>query len=284
MTKILVGVDGTARGDKAVEWAARRAQRTSAQLTLITAVGLDSAKAFGADTEAVHDAVAGALGKIAEKISRECEGVQVDWLIHDDGILEALVDASEGYDMVVLGSHQNAKIGEMLGGTKGLRLSITASVPTVVVPETWDFDDQGNGIVVGVGPDDFDEGAISFGVKEAIATGESLELVSAWGLPAGLSRPAEAMGGGLGPVGDQFQRKIDAHVETIRGEHPELQVSGRTIEGPSPSKVLIAHGGKRRLLVMGTHARSAFGRAIFGSVTHDVLLSPNIPTVVVPKP
>ena len=26
------------------------------------------------------------------------------------------------------------------------------------------------------------------------------------------------------------------------------------------------------------------GRAIFGSVTHDVLLSPNIPTVVVPKP
>ena len=284
MTKILVGVDGTARGDRAVEWAARRAHRTSSQLTLITAVGLDSAKAFGADTDAVRDTVEAALKGLAEKIVQECEGVQVDWLIHDEGILEALADASEGYDMVVLGSHHNAKIGEMLGGTKGLRLSITASVPTVVVPESWSFDDQGRGIVVGVGPDDFDEGAISFGVREAIATGETLELVSAWGLPAGLSRPAEAMGGGLGPVGDQFQAKIDAHIERIKAEHPELEVSGRTIEGSSPSKVLIAHGGKRRLLVMGTHARSAFGCAIFGSVTHDVLLSPNIPTVVVPKP
>lgn len=284
MTKILVGVDGTVRGDKAVEWAARRAQRTSSQLTLITAVGLDAAKAFGADTEAVRDTVEEALKALARKITDECDGVKVEWLIHDEGILEALADAADGFDMVVLGSRHNARIGEMISGTKGLRLSITASVPTVVVPEVWDSGDQGSGIVVGVGPDDFDEGAISFAVKEALATGESLELVSAWGLPAGLSRPAEAMGGGLGPVGDQFQRKIDAHIESIKAEHPELEVSGRTIEGPSPSKVLIAHGGKRRLLVMGTHARSAFGRAIFGSVTHDVLLNPNIPTVVVPKP
>ena len=284
MSKILVGVDGTARGNRAVEWAARRALRTSSKLTLLTAVGLDSAKAFGANTDAIRETVEAALSSLRDKVVEQCKGLEVDWIIHDDGILEALVDASEGYDMVVLGSHQNAKIGEMLTGTKGLRLSISASVPTVVVPESWDYNDQGNGIVVGVGPDDFDEGAISFGVNEALATGQFLELVSAWGLPAGLSRPAEAMGGGLGPVGEQFQRKIDAHIDRIKAEHPDLEVSGRTIEGSSPSKVLIAHGGKRRLLVMGTHARSALGRAIFGSVTHDVLLNPNIPTVVVPKP
>lgn len=144
--------------------------------------------------------------------------------------------------------------------------------------------DQGNGIVVGVGPDDFDEGAISFGVSEALATKQKLELISAWGLPAGISRTAEVMGGGLEPVGDQFQRKLDEYVSAIKAKHPTLEISGKTIEGPSPSRVLIAHGGKRRLLVLGTHARSALGRAVFGSVTHDVLLSPNIPTVVVPKP
>lgn len=284
MARILVGVDGTERGVKAIEWAALRARRTSSQVTLLTAVALDSAKAFGAEVESIRETVENKLRDIAQKISEDFENIEVDWIVHDEGILEALADVSESYDMVVLGARQNAKISEMLGGTKGLKLSITASVPTVVIPETWDYKDQGSGIVVGIGPDDSDEGAIAFAVKEALALNQPLELVSAWGLPAGISRTAESLGGGLGPVGEQFQLKINAHIDSLKAAYPDLVVTGKTIEGSSPTKVLITYGAKRKLLVLGTHGRSALGRAVFGSVTHNVLLSPNVPTVVVPKP
>jgi nucleotide-binding universal stress UspA family protein len=36
--------------------------------------------------------------------------------------------------------------------------------------------------------------------------------------------------------------------------------------------------------VLGTHSRTVLGRALFGSVTHGVLLELDTPTVVVPQP
>ena len=170
-----------------------------------------------------------------------------------------------------------------MSGAKGLRVSVLADVPTVVVPCDWDSDAGAQGIVVGVGPDDSSSGAVAFGVREALKTGEPLELVSAWGLPAFLSKPAEAMGGGLGPVGDQFQARLDAIVAAVSQEHPGLSIVGKAVEGPSPSRTLVDYAARARLLVLGTHARSTIGRTVFGSVTHSVLLNLRVPTVIVPQ-
>lgn len=37
------------------------------------------------------------------------------------------------------------------------------------------------------------------------------------------------------------------------------------------------------MFVLGTHSRDALGRALFGSVTHGVLLNLSAPTAVVPQ-
>lgn len=66
-------------------------------------------------------------------------------------------------------------------------------IPTVVVPCDWDVTCAGkSGVVVGVGPDNVSDAAVAFGVGEAIDSAQPLELVSAWGIPAWMSRPAEA--------------------------------------------------------------------------------------------
>lgn len=283
MAKILVGIDGSVRGERALEWAARRAQRTVDELTLISVVDVSAASEAGATPQMVRSATEDALKAALERLAKSCPNVSATSVIVEGKIVESLVDAAARHDMVVLGSHHGATIGEAIGGAKGLRVSVSISAPTVVVPSDWDPDAQGEGVVVGVGPDKVSERAIDFGVQEALATGQELDLVSAWGLPPVLTRPAEVLGGGLGPVGEQFQRDLDRRVAQLREQHPELMVSGHAAEGPSPAQVLVRYSMAHRMLVMGTHSRTALGRALFGSVTHGALLNLNVPTVVVPQ-
>lgn len=283
MNSIVVGIDGTDRGARALEWAARTAEREDAELTLLAIIDESAAITYGADEETARKAVEEMLASEQARAKELHPGLKSKIAVTSGKIVECLVDAANEHDMVVLGSHHGASVGETIGGAKGLRVSISTKVPTVVIPSDWNPDAERTGITVGVGPDDVSEDAIAFGVRAALLLGEPLRLVSAWGLPPMLSRSAEALGGGLQPVGEQFQRSLDARVEKLREEHPELQVTGDAIEGPAPSRVLVDCSRECRTLILGTHSRSTLGRAVFGSVTHSVLLNLHAPTVVVPQ-
>ena len=185
--------------------------------------------------------------------------------------------------MIVMGSHHGASVAERVWGAKGLRVSVSASVPTVVVPADWDPYNEAKGIVVGVGPqDEVSDKAVDLGVHLAKVLEEPLELISSWGIPTLLSRSAEFMGGGLAPVGESFQRNLDARVAAIRAAEPALDVEGYSIEAPSPTEALMQRSKDCRVLLLGTHARSAVSRALFGSTTCGVLAHLQVPTAVVP--
>lgn len=227
LESILVGIDGSERGKKALKWAARLANREGAHLTLL-----------------------------------------------------AVIDPASNE---LVGSHHGASVAERVWGAKGLRVSVSASVPTVVVPADWDPYNEAKGIVVGVGPqDEVSDKAVELGVHLAKVLEEPLELISSWGIPTLLSRSAEFMGGGLAPVGESFQRNLDARVAAIRAAEPALEVEGHSIEAPSPTQALMQRSKDCRVLLLGTHARSAVSRALFGSTTCGVLAHLQVPTAVVP--
>ena len=138
-------------------------------------------------------------------------------------------------------------------------------------------------IVVGVGPDESSLNAIRFAVREAVTDGEQLDLVSGWGLPAILTKPAEAMGGGLDPVGEQYQRNLEQLAAELKADNEELDVVAHAVEGSSPTHAILNYAKDSKLLVLGTHSRSTLGRTLFGSVTHSVLLNLCVPTVIVPQ-
>ena len=144
-------------------------------------------------------------------------------------------------------------------------------------------DYDGEGVVVGIDPDGSTNQALDFAIAEAIATEQPLRLITGWGLPAWISKPAEAMGGGLGPVGEQYQARLDSLAAVLREEHEGLDVRGHAVEGSSPTRVLQGYAKTRGVLVLGTRSRAALGRALFGSVTHSTLLNLTIPTVIVPQ-
>lgn len=284
MFSILVGIDGSARGERALAWAARYAGGIEgAGLMLVCAVDPAAARASGMSAEQLAVLCEDDLARLKARMGEEYPDLPVETSVAQGHVVDVLVDAAARCNMVVVGSHNGASLGEAVGGATGLRVSVSVNVPTVVVPADWEAAREGTGIVCGVGPDQVSVGAVAFAVREALKLGEGLELVSAWGLPAVLSKPAAAMGGGLAPVGIQFQRELDERARLLRGANPGLEVQGRSVEGPAPAKTLIDESRGKRMLVLGTHSRAALGRALFGSVTHGVLLNLAVPTVVVPQ-
>lgn len=270
LESILVGIDGSERGKKALKWAARLANREGAHLTLLAVIDPASNELVGSDHRVLREAVENVLGEAQEFVRGDYPELAMDASYVSGDIVEALVGAAESHDMIVMGSHHGASVAERVWGAKGLRVSVSASVPTVVVPADWDPYNEAKGIVVGVGPqDEVSDKAVELGVYLAKVLEEPLELISSWGI-------------GLAPVGESFQRNLDARVAAIRAAEPALEVEGHSIEAPSPTQALMQRSKDCRVLLLGTHARSAVSRALFGSTTCGVLAHLQVPTAVVP--
>lgn len=282
MKSILVGVDGSIRGEHALAWAAKCADREDASLTLLAIIEPSVERQMGLAEKTMTGAANAALISAEQTVYERYPHLQIETQVVRGEVVESLIDAAESFDLIVVGSHHGKTIGETIGGAKGLRVSVSTTTPTVVVPADYDPEYEGNGIMVGVGPDEVSVNAIRFGAERAFEFDKPLKLVSAWGLPAFLSRSSEALGGGLGPVGDRFQRTLDEAVAQLKEMYPDMDIKGEAIEGSSPTRVLLEECKDCDLLVLGTHSRNALGRALFGSITHSVLLNLTVPTVIVP--
>ena len=151
LESILVGIDGSERGKKALKWAARLANREGAHLTLLAVIDPASNELVGSDHRVLREAVENVLGEAQDFVRGDYPELAMDASYVSGDIVEALVGAAESHDMIVMGSHHGASVAERVWGAKGLRVSVSASVPTVVVPADWDPYNEAKGIVVGVG-------------------------------------------------------------------------------------------------------------------------------------
>ena len=89
-------------------------------------------------------------------------------------------------------------------------------------------------------------------------------MITGWGLPAWISKPAEAMGGGLGPVGEQYQARLDSLAAVLREEYEGLNVVGHAVERPVSTRVLAGICENPRRACLGA-SRAALGRALVGN-------------------
>ena len=283
MEMLLVGIDGSPRGEQALKWATLQASRRGARLTLVTAIDNRVAAAAGITDDQAKTAAADVLEASRREVVEAYPALGVETRVVFGEMLHVVVEAATDHDLVVLGSHHGKSIGESISGAKGLRVALSTTTPTAVIPVDWSADAEGSGIAVGVAIDDSSDAAIEFACREALQAEERLELISTWGLPAFLSKPAKAMGGELVDVGAQFCQKLDGLVDALREKHPGLDVSRSVIEAPSPTRAILEASRDYEMLVLGAHDSTALGRTLFGSVTHSVLMNLEIPTIVVSR-
>lgn len=128
---IVVGVDGSPCSLEALRWAARQAQLTQATLCPVTAWSLPeiysyTPRDFDGETHATLDAaIREALGP-APAVPVAAEVVQA----HP---AEALVDASRGAQLLVVGSRGHGAFGGMLLGSVSQHCVSHAHCPVVVI-------------------------------------------------------------------------------------------------------------------------------------------------------
>jgi len=268
MEKIVIGVSDVA-SMKAVEWVIERARTQLLEVTLVAAYDW---------TGSPFSEVAGLLKTVRSRIGDATPRTVVHLVESEDDPDQALAEATLHADLLVIGSHQRSQFQERFG-VRSLRLARQENCATVIVPEQWT--PQHSGTVV-VGLDEASSAsALEFAVVEAEKSGARLEVVHAWTAPLPAFDPLVWIVDTEGELRTAHRARLDAVLDRLQSEHPELRVSGY-LEECLPVTALRDRGTTADLIVIGSHREGPIVRAILGSTARDVLHNASVPLCIVP--
>jgi nucleotide-binding universal stress UspA family protein len=297
--RIVVGVDGSESGARALRWAVAEAARRGWSLDAVHAWRepfLTASPFVVADAEAdalveaarmaLDDAIA------AANIDEGATGVDVGRVLARGGAAAALLDASEGADLLVVGSRGRGGFARVLLGSVSHQVVHHAACAVVVVPAPRDGEDRGGGPA---GPP---AGPVVVGIDGSAASAAALR----WAL----ARPA-APGGPAEPVRavlawsylDQHDHGFDPSygeadallvLERVVGEARaavapppggvERPVQTEVVNG-LPAEVLLDASDGASLIVVGARGTGGFEDLLLGSVGTHLVHHAAVPVVVV---
>jgi nucleotide-binding universal stress UspA family protein len=268
----IVGWDRSPAARDAFEWAIAREVPRNGTVVLFWVVGdiatsrhdLEAARVLAGE-DAAHAMAA------APEVTVRAEVVLGD-------PYDRLRGRSDPASLIVVGAHDRRSQRFRLGGSLGLRLAASAPGPVGIIPPT---NGAREGIVVGVDGSEASVNAARFAAREAELRGEMLTVIHGWLEP---NIWLEAF-----PLDPQFlvqlqeahEQVLDKCLAIISAEFPTLRVSGRTVRGHIARSLA---EGSPALVVVGSQGRRLVGRALLGSVSHEVLLNLDAPVVVVHNP
>jgi nucleotide-binding universal stress UspA family protein len=283
-------VDGSDEATAAVRWAARRAVATGGGLSLLHAYSMPvaaPAAAFGTvASPRVYDLYAQAgqavLEAAAAAARAESATIEVTTELVLGGAAQALIGASAGADLVVVGSRGHGGFAGLLLGSVGVQVSAHAACPTAVV--RGHDRPAGGGIVVGVDGSDPANAALRFAFAEAARRGVAVMAVHAWSIPqpTGVGEAfaaAWAEEHDLVPYEEAARRLLADALAPWRAAYPQVEVSAR-LAPAGPSEALVAAGEGASMVVVGSRGHGGFAGLLLGSTSQSVLHHAPCPVVV----
>ncbi|WP_442542548.1 universal stress protein [Arthrobacter sp. KN11-1C] len=258
--KILVGVDGSAVGSAAADWAAERARDLGLGLNLVHAV--PEPWAFPAKT--LHeDATAQAKDLLkgeAARVTARFPSLEVVTTLSSGEPAETMRKLSADAEMVVVGTDRRpGNHGEGFGSVS-FQIAVISHCAVAIVPAPSTL--ESFGVVVGVDGSRDSEIAVECAAGEAQRMRQELVIVHA--------------GSGPGPAGDTI---LSASVEGLDARHSDLAVREILDRERQPVEALLDASAHARLLVLGCKGRGG-ARVLVGSVAQHVLLNVRCPTLI----
>jgi len=272
---IVVGVDGSANSDAAVDWAITEASGRRLPLHLFSA-GIRQIPGGDAiyndselDAAVTRRALAAADERLAAASVRAREH-SPDLDITTESVVDraagGLVDLSSRADTIVLGRSGHGRMVGALLGSVALQVVTHAHCPVVVVHESNGDPSKARGVVVGVDGSAVSELALGYAFEQASWRGAHLDVVHAWWttVPSGLTQGVRA---------DQVTRHQLTLSEALVGwseKFPDVEVRESLPMGPIVL-TLTAAAENAELLVVGSRGRGGFRSLLLGSVSQGVL-------------
>jgi nucleotide-binding universal stress UspA family protein len=278
--RIVVGLDGSERGRAALVWAGDRAHRLGAELEVIHAWQPPDIGGFGLAPETLALVEAEAHETLDNEVRSVPEQVHVSARVVAGSASGALLDASEGADMLVVGDRSHEGITGFLVGSTTDQCLHHAHVPIAVVrPEARAGDPPK--IVVGVDGSDVAARALRWALDEARAIDARVTVVHAWDfvLAGGLPAPT------VGWIPADLDKASEALVDAVLAEadlHGLVAPVERVSQCGSAAAVLMKAATDADMIVVGRRGTGGFRALLLGSVSTQVARQAATTVVVVP--
>ncbi|KOG28923.1 universal stress protein [Streptomyces resistomycificus] len=295
---ITVGLDGSQESMAATEWAAREAKLRGLPLKIVhvwepVPEPMAQAPLLGAETQ--QHWTERIPREAAEGVRLRHPGVEVRTEQVSGHPGNALAEAAESAELLVLGSRGFGGIGGFMVGSVSLSTVAHADRPVVLVrarevaADEHELDPAGvpsaaapfRPVVLGLDVEHPDETLIEFAFDAAKRRATSLRVVHGWNLP-----PYYAYGTPANPALHEAlaSRESEAVAEVLRPwrqKFPDVEVVEVSRYG-SPAVHVVDASHDASLVVVGRRIRrNPFGAHI-GHVTHAVLHHSTVPVAVVP--
>lgn len=139
MARIIVGVDGSANGERALRWAVEEARLRGAELELVVAIppaGLFDAVTAARSREDLEADATSLLERVLDEVvlpAVDTSEVTVHRTVHTGAAAEVLVEVADGADLLVVGARGRGGFTGLLVGSAAQQVVAHAPCPVVVV-------------------------------------------------------------------------------------------------------------------------------------------------------
>lgn len=278
--RIVVGVDGSENGERALAWAARHARRRGARLQVVLGWQAPAGAVTPMGMAYVPPPLDAIRADAEARMSRALESCDLAEIDHEATIAERdaaslLCATAEDADLLVVGSRGLGGFKGLLLGSVSARCANEAPCPVAIVPADWD--DPGRDIhgVVSIGVDGSANADAAVRWADTWAPDDALlRLVCAWTVAAPYDRVVPEM--------DEVRMRELAEqtaerAATLVVSHDRVADAVRL-----DARLALAHEAARAdVVVVGARGHRGLSRVLLGSVASSVVHHVQVPTVVV---
>ncbi|NNG19366.1 universal stress protein [Naumannella sp. ID2617S] len=256
--RIVVGVDGSEDGDRAIDYGVRAALSSGVDLLLAHAV--DDAVLAGAWGVVYDPGLLQDAGQEAAEAARQhaiAMGIAED-RVHSEIFMgnpaAVLTRLSEHAQLIVVGRRAMSGLERLFVGSTSVGVAASAHCPVIMVSAASHKPRTGDLGVVGVGVDAEDRctDALQFAYAEAARRGARLEVVHAFELPTGFFADRQDVGARRESALAAATQGVEQLLQPLRAAHPEVEVNVDIVNA-HPVNELTRRSGHYDLLVLGVH-------------------------------
>jgi nucleotide-binding universal stress UspA family protein len=288
MDRVVVGVDGSAGGARALGWALTEGALHEVPVTAVLAwTYLDQRFASGEerfDPGYDEDDARAALDAYVDRAVGSEAAATVDRRVVCDLAAPALLDSATSDSLLVVGTRGLGGFRGMLVGSVSEHCLHHAPCPVAVVraPEDGDQAAAGSGwIVVGIDGSDTARRALRWAIEEGRVRRAEIEVVHAWQLPYAVGHPFTIAALDPETMEAAASRLLDVTVD-------EEDTSGlarppiRTLVDGGAAAAILERARDANVVVVGSRGLGGFSGLLLGSVSHQVAHHAGCPVVVIP--
>ncbi|MCH7740190.1 MAG: universal stress protein [Chloroflexi bacterium] len=277
---ILVPLDGSDQSERIGRWAGGMAKGLGASLTLLGVPPTNSGKSGEGAVQAQDSQEY--LRQLADKLA--AMGIEVHVEVRPGKPAETIVATAKELetDMIAIATRRASSLARSVLGSVTDQVLHNTTVPVMVVnPDALIVSEQSpdvpSTLVVPLDGSPLSEKVIA--LTETFAKAAGAEISYARSMERAFSNPDD-------PVVQELQAECERYLREFvsRSESAGIKAKYRIMSGiPAAEIMKAADEEKNAIIVMSTHGRTGFRRAVLGSVCDTVVRSARIPVLVLPS-